>query len=118
MTSDRPYRLGMPPQQALAILRANIGPQWDPDLVERFIPLIDQLLSTQRAVRPISLTHLRQPAPHVLMPLTTTSRKKQQRPGWNEARLLDMPEWEANSLLFCAHGGDAPPPGRCPSQCG
>ncbi|MFN8540293.1 MAG: HD domain-containing protein [Thermomicrobiales bacterium] len=62
MTSDRPYRLGMPPERALAILRANIGPQWDPELVERFIPLIEQLLSTRHALRPISLADLRRPA--------------------------------------------------------
>jgi HD-GYP domain-containing protein (c-di-GMP phosphodiesterase class II) len=40
MTSDRPYRRGMPVEQALRILRENRGPQWDPVLVETFIQLI------------------------------------------------------------------------------
>jgi hypothetical protein len=36
MTSDRPYRRGMPVARALAILGANAGPQWDPALVPAF----------------------------------------------------------------------------------
>jgi hypothetical protein len=41
MTSDRPYRLGMPVERALAILRENRGPQWDTELLDAFIPLIE-----------------------------------------------------------------------------
>jgi putative nucleotidyltransferase with HDIG domain len=41
MTSDRPYRPGMPRARALDIMRANAGPQWDPDLVETFVRLIE-----------------------------------------------------------------------------
>jgi len=36
MTSSRPYRPGMPEAQALAIIAANDGPQWDPALVALF----------------------------------------------------------------------------------
>jgi putative nucleotidyltransferase with HDIG domain len=36
LTSDRPYRTGMPAADALAILRDGAGTQWDPDLVRRF----------------------------------------------------------------------------------
>ena len=43
MTSDRPYRSGMPPERALAILRENRGPQWDPALIDLFVPLVPQL---------------------------------------------------------------------------
>ena len=39
--SDRPYRKGMPPARALAILAENRGPQWDPDLVARFVRLME-----------------------------------------------------------------------------
>jgi len=39
MTSDRPYRSGMPPAQALAILSQNAGPQWDPHLTRIFCAL-------------------------------------------------------------------------------
>jgi putative nucleotidyltransferase with HDIG domain len=42
MTSDRPYRPGMPPQRALTILRENRGPQWDPALIDLFVPLVPQ----------------------------------------------------------------------------
>ncbi len=33
MTSDRPYRAGMPLERALNILRDGAGTQWDPDLI-------------------------------------------------------------------------------------
>ena len=36
MTSTRPYRDGMPVAQALAIIGANEGPQWDPTLTPIF----------------------------------------------------------------------------------
>ena len=39
LTSDRPYRKGMPVGQALAIIQANEGPQWDPRLVPIFCNL-------------------------------------------------------------------------------
>ncbi len=37
MTSDRPYRLGMPEERALAILSEGRGTQWDPLLTELFV---------------------------------------------------------------------------------
>ena len=40
MTSDRPYRRGLPPEKALAVMRENRGPQWDPSLLAIFIQLI------------------------------------------------------------------------------
>ena len=36
MTSDRPYRRGMPSSRALAILREGAGTQWDRELVTEF----------------------------------------------------------------------------------
>lgn len=39
MTSTRPYRRGMPINQALAIIEENLGGQFDRDLGERFISL-------------------------------------------------------------------------------
>ena len=36
MTSDRPYRAGMPPWQALAELEAGAGKQFDPNVVRAF----------------------------------------------------------------------------------
>jgi HAMP domain-containing protein len=37
MTSDRPYRRGMSPEKAVAILQEGKGTQWDPALAELFI---------------------------------------------------------------------------------
>jgi HD-GYP domain-containing protein (c-di-GMP phosphodiesterase class II) len=37
MTSDRPYRAGMPQAKAVSILRAGRGQQWDPTLVDAFL---------------------------------------------------------------------------------
>ena len=37
MTTDRPYRKGMDPQQALAILRDGAGIQWDPVCIQAFL---------------------------------------------------------------------------------
>ncbi len=39
MTSDRSYRSGMPHHQALAIIAANHGPQWDPAFAATFVRL-------------------------------------------------------------------------------
>ena len=36
MTSDRPYREGMPVERALAILQEGSGVQWDPAVIEAF----------------------------------------------------------------------------------
>jgi len=40
MTSDRPYRAGMPIEQAARILREGGGQQWDAAIVEAFLRLL------------------------------------------------------------------------------
>jgi HD-GYP domain-containing protein (c-di-GMP phosphodiesterase class II) len=40
MTSDRPYRAGMPKEKALAILAEGAGTQWDRDLALAFVELM------------------------------------------------------------------------------
>jgi putative two-component system response regulator len=42
MTSDRPYRAGLDPDEALRRLRDGAGSQWDVEIVGAFIHLIDQ----------------------------------------------------------------------------
>ena len=37
MTTDRPYRKGMPPEKAKRILQEGAGTQWDPDCVAAFL---------------------------------------------------------------------------------
>lgn len=41
MTSDRPYRKGMKPQRALAILKEEAGRQFDPEVVEIFTRIME-----------------------------------------------------------------------------
>jgi putative nucleotidyltransferase with HDIG domain len=42
MTSDRPYRAGMPVEQAARILHEGRGQQWDPAIVDAFLRAIGQ----------------------------------------------------------------------------
>jgi len=42
MTSDRPYRKGLPAERALAELREFSGTQFDPDIVELFFKVYDE----------------------------------------------------------------------------
>ncbi len=42
MTSDRPYRAGLDPEEALRRLREGAASQWDPEVVGAFIELLDQ----------------------------------------------------------------------------
>lgn len=37
MTTDRPYRKGMPQEKALSILREGAGTQWDPKCVQALL---------------------------------------------------------------------------------
>ena len=37
MTSDRPYRRGQSPEQAMAVLRQGAGGQWDPQIVQLMV---------------------------------------------------------------------------------
>jgi HD-GYP domain-containing protein (c-di-GMP phosphodiesterase class II) len=43
MTNDRPYRLAMPAEYALAEIRAGAGGQFDPSLVEAFVELLPRV---------------------------------------------------------------------------
>jgi len=45
MTSDRPYRTGMAPQKAAAILREGRGRQWDAPLVDAFLRSVADALA-------------------------------------------------------------------------
>jgi HD-GYP domain-containing protein (c-di-GMP phosphodiesterase class II) len=43
MSSDRPYRVRMPPQQVENVLREGAGKQWDPVIIDAFIKCKDRL---------------------------------------------------------------------------
>lgn len=53
MTSDRPYRSGMPREKALQILTEGRGTQWDPVFVDAFI-------EWHRVLHPVALTTAQQ----------------------------------------------------------
>lgn len=48
MTSDRPYRKGMPVEQAIVILESGGGTQWDPDLSKLFVKFVREVNVTWR----------------------------------------------------------------------
>jgi len=43
MTTDRPYRAALTPQRARAVLQSERGAQFDPNVVDAFLRLIDEL---------------------------------------------------------------------------
>ena len=49
MSSDRPYRKGMPDERVDEILRAGAGQQWDPEVVEAFFRARDDIRRICRA---------------------------------------------------------------------
>jgi diguanylate cyclase (GGDEF)-like protein len=49
MILDRPYRKAMNLEQAMAELRANAGTQFDPDLVEPFLQIVQETAQSQAA---------------------------------------------------------------------
>jgi hypothetical protein len=65
MTSDRPYRKGMPAHKAAAILREGRGRQWDARVVDAFLRGI-----TDQVEQPMSLLHI---VPMVEAPSTEAS---------------------------------------------
>jgi len=51
MTSDRPYRSAMTPEQARVELRSAAGSQFDPDVVATFVDVLDAEAAGTRAAR-------------------------------------------------------------------
>ena len=56
MTSDRPYRKGMSPREAVNTLRKGRGVQWDPQLVDAFVRFLSTFEGGSR-VAPLTLVH-------------------------------------------------------------
>ena len=51
MSSDRPYRKGMPYDRLEEILRNGAGHQWDPRIIEAFLEVKDEILDIARRER-------------------------------------------------------------------
>jgi response regulator RpfG family c-di-GMP phosphodiesterase len=52
MTSDRPYRKGMPEEKVHEVFRRGAGKQWDPSVIEAFFTAREDILaicSSERA---------------------------------------------------------------------
>jgi diguanylate cyclase (GGDEF)-like protein/PAS domain S-box-containing protein/putative nucleotidyltransferase with HDIG domain len=56
MVSDRVYRKGLPQTEAINELRRCAGKQFDPDLVEQFISLIEENRAYEELLDPMSLS--------------------------------------------------------------
>jgi HD-GYP domain-containing protein (c-di-GMP phosphodiesterase class II) len=52
MTSDRPYRPGMPHAKAESVLRAGAGAQWDPTVIDTFLRIVPEILEIRDAYEP------------------------------------------------------------------
>ena len=52
MTSDRPYRKGMPVARAIEIITGGAGSHWDPRIVEVFTRHIDEIDQIRRSYQP------------------------------------------------------------------
>lgn len=52
MTSDRPYRDGMPVEKAVEILKEGSGRYWDPKLIEVFLQNIEKIKRIRQKHRP------------------------------------------------------------------
>jgi response regulator RpfG family c-di-GMP phosphodiesterase len=48
MSSDRPYRAGMPDEKLNSILREGAGRQWDPQVIDAFFTVRDEIRQASR----------------------------------------------------------------------
>lgn len=51
MTSDRPYRSGMPLERAISILRDGAGSQWDAEMVDIFLRITPDIVRIRESYR-------------------------------------------------------------------
>jgi HD-GYP domain-containing protein (c-di-GMP phosphodiesterase class II) len=61
MTSDRPYRTGMPHHKAEAILRGGSGVQWDPEVIDAFFRAVPDILHIKENYTPRTPPQRKQP---------------------------------------------------------
>lgn len=52
LTSDRPYRQGVPQEKAETILRSGSGSQWDPRIIEAAFDIMPELIEIRETYRP------------------------------------------------------------------
>jgi HD-GYP domain-containing protein (c-di-GMP phosphodiesterase class II) len=62
MTSDRAYREGMPHEKAVDILRQGAGKQWDAQVVDAFLSVIEDIISIRYGYRPLERSTRKGPA--------------------------------------------------------
>ena len=75
MTTDRPYRIGMPPRKALSILESGAGSQWDPACVRAFVQSFSLGIEKRPGgVNAVPVFGLRYPAPLKRLPFAVPHR--------------------------------------------
>ncbi|MFO7904462.1 MAG: HD-GYP domain-containing protein [Planctomycetota bacterium] len=67
LTSDRPYRQGMPQEKAEAILQSGSGSQWDPRVIEAAFEIMPELIEIRQNYHPKPVPQ-RKPAPEDAKP--------------------------------------------------
>ncbi len=55
MTSDRPYRSGIPVEKAASILQSGSGTQWDPTLIDEFLGILPEINKIRQEYEPRTL---------------------------------------------------------------
>jgi HD-GYP domain-containing protein (c-di-GMP phosphodiesterase class II) len=81
MTSDRPYRKGMPQEKVEGILRAGSGTHWDPGVVEAFLAAMPDMIQIRQSYRP--RTQRRRQRDAAASPVVETTQMGETRPTGN-----------------------------------
>jgi HD-GYP domain-containing protein (c-di-GMP phosphodiesterase class II) len=50
LTSNRSYRRAFTPPEALGLMRAEIGRSFDPEILQRFLDIVERSSGEQRAI--------------------------------------------------------------------
>ena len=58
MSSDRPYRKGMPDEQVDRILREGAGRQWDPEVIAAYFRVRDEVRRISRSDEPLRISEV------------------------------------------------------------
>lgn len=94
MTSDRPYRSGMPVEKAEAILREGAGTQWDPRVVDAFFSVCEDVAKICRHWQ----RHLEQllkttNATIESIDLESSRASAESGSGWEDAAYAELPSF-------------------------
>jgi putative nucleotidyltransferase with HDIG domain len=108
LTSDRPYRVRMPPKRAIAVLVERRGTMYDPLVVDTFVHNLGRLESHAASDEPVSPTlrqiaalHTMRPAPSPQHMALVAPSDALATPSPSATRVLDTLDYPT-SVLGCA----------------